>query len=386
MNVQRWMSAKFFVFFMTWGIFLPYWTGWLINVKHVSIEQASIIMSMGLLMRGLSTLVIFPFASDKLSSRNLLRIMAVGSFIALLSYIPASSFTSLLFVTLLLHLFYPALMPALDSAAGLLAQHKQLPNYGKSRSWGSIGFVIAGMTLTLFTALLGEMAIFWALLFTTLLFMVLLLGPAPTVLTDKPKPEAATAGMKTLLKNKNFLLVLVIVILLQAAHAVYYNYGYIFLQHIGAPASAIGLIINIAVIAEIIFFSVADRFFRHVSIGSLLAVAALGSTVRWVLIFISPTLLVFSIAQTLHALSFAMGHYAFMKFLINELPQDTISKAQGVYSAFALSWSTALLTIFGGYLYKIDPSYAFLGMVSCTIPSMLLALYYRQQAKNLSTN
>ena len=386
MNVQRWMSAKFFVFFMTWGIFLPYWTGWLINVKHVSIEQASIIMSMGLLMRGLSTLVIFPFASDKLSSRNLLRIMAVGSFIALLSYIPASSFTSLLFVTLLLHLFYPALMPALDSAAGLLAQHKQLPNYGKSRSWGSIGFVIAGMTLTLFTALLGEMAIFWALLFTTLLFMVLLLGPAPTVLTDKPKPEAATAGMKTLLKNKNFLLVLVIVILLQAAHAVYYNYGYIFLQHIGAPASAIGLIINIAVIAEIIFFSVADRFFRYVSIGSLLAIAALGSTVRWVLIFISPTLLVFSIAQTLHALSFAMGHYAFMKFLINELPQDAISKAQGVYSAFALSWSTALLTIFGGYLYKIDPSYAFLGMVSCTIPSMLLALYYRQKAKNLSTN
>ena len=386
MNIQRWMSAKFFVFFMTWGIFLPYWTGWLINVKHVSIEQASIIMSMGLLMRGLSTLVIFPFASDKLSSRNLLRIMAVGSFIALLSYIPASSFTSLLFVTLLLHLFYPALMPTLDSAAGLLAQHKQLPNYGKSRSWGSIGFVIAGMTLTLFTALLGEMAIFWALLFTTLLFMALLLGPAPTVLTDKPKPEAATAGMKNLLKNKNFLLVLVIVILLQAAHAVYYNYGYIFLQHIGAPASAIGLIINIAVIAEIIFFSVADRFFRYVSIGSLLAIAALGSTVRWVLIFISPTLLVFSIAQTLHALSFAMGHYAFMKFLINELPQDAISKAQGVYSAFALSWSTALLTIFGGYLYKIDPSYAFLGMVSCTIPSMLLALYYRQKAKNLSTN
>ena len=168
MNVQRWMSAKFFVFFMTWGIFLPYWTGWLINVKSISIGEASIIMSAGLLMRGVSTLLVFPFAAERLSNQTLLRIMAIGSFIALISYIPATSFTALLLVTLLLHLFYPALMPALDSVAGLLAQHKQLPNYGKSRSWGSIGFVVAGMTLTLFTASLGETAIFWALLFTTL--------------------------------------------------------------------------------------------------------------------------------------------------------------------------------------------------------------------------
>lgn len=386
MNVQRWMSAKFFVFFMTWGIFLPYWTGWLINVKQVSITEASLIMSAGLVMRGVSTLFIFPYASDKWSSRTLLRIMALGSFAALLSYIPATSFSALLLVTLMLHLFYPALMPALDSAAGLLAQHKLLPNYGKSRSWGSIGFVIAGMTLTLFTATLGETAIFWALLLTTLLFTVLTLAPAPDVLTAKPAPRLATHGMKALLRNKNFLLVLAIVILLQAAHAVYYNYGYIFLQHIGAPASAIGIIINIAVIAEIIFFSVADRLLRTTSIGSLLAIAALGSTVRWLLIFISPTLVVFCIAQSLHAFSFALGHYAFMKFLINEVPQAAISKAQGIYSALALSWSTALLTMLGGYLYEIEPRYAFLGMISCTIPSMLLALIYRQKTKSLSTN
>ncbi len=386
MNVQRWMSAKFFVFFMTWGIFLPYWTGWLINVKSISIGEASIIMSAGLLMRGVSTLLVFPFAAERLSNQTLLRIMAIGSFIALISYIPATSFTALLLVTLLLHLFYPALMPALDSVAGLLAQHKQLPNYGKSRSWGSIGFVVAGMTLTLFTASLGETAIFWALLFTTLLFTILTLRPSPAVLTSKPPRSESSGSIKTLLNNRSFLLILAIVILLQAAHAVYYNYGYIFLQHIGAPASAIGLIINIAVIAEIIFFSVADRLLRTISIGSLLAIAALGSTVRWLLIFISPTLVVFCLAQTLHALSFAMGHYAFMKFLINEVPQAAISKAQGIYSALALSWSTALLTMLGGYLYEIEPRYAFLGMISCTVPSMMLALSYRHKTKNLSTN
>ena len=33
----------------------------------------------------------------------------------------------------------------------------------------------------------------------------------------------------------------------------------------------------------------------------------------------------------------------------------------------------------GGDLYEIKPQYAFLGMIVCTIPSMLLALYYRKQ-------
>ena len=167
-------------------------------------------------------------------------------------------------------------------------------------------------------------------------------------------------------------------ILLQAAHATYYNYGYIFLQEIHAPIYLIGLIINIAVIAEIIFFSIADKRFNQFSIGSLLALAAFGSTVRWLLVFAYPNVIVFCIAQTFHAFSFAMGHYAFMKYLISHIPHAQIPKAQGVYSALALSWSTAVFTIFGGYLYEIEPRYAFLGMIVSTIPSMLIALIYRK--------
>jgi PPP family 3-phenylpropionic acid transporter len=73
-----------------------------------------------------------------------------------------------------------------------------------------------------------------------------------------------------------------------------------------------------------------------------------------------------------------MGHYAFMKYLIKNIPHVQIPKAQGMYSALALSWSTAVFTMFGGYLYEIEPRYAFIGMIVCTIPSMLLALVYRK--------
>ncbi|WP_084375112.1 MFS transporter [Neobacillus soli] len=381
MNSQRWMNRQFFSFFITWGVFLPYWTGWMIHTKGMTVSQASLIMSLGLVVRGLSTLFVFPYLSGKFSSRTLLNGMAIGTLLSLLCSIPANSYTSLLVVTLLLNFFYPSLMPALDSAAGVLVQKRQLRDYGKSRSWGSIGFVISGMMLTVFTGALGDEVILWALLLGILVFVCLSFMRAPVILMEKPQAtKRKKDGMLELFRIKHFGLVLVIVILLQAAHASYYSYGYIFLQEIHAPKYLIGLILNIAVLAEIIFFLLADRTFHKFSVGSLLTLAALGSTVRWILIFLFPNIIVFCIAQTLHACSFAMGHYAFMKYLTKHIPQAQIPNAQGMYTALALSWSTAVFTFFGGYLYEIEPRYAFIGMIICTIPSMLLAIFYRKLA------
>ncbi|MCU9613438.1 MFS transporter [Caldibacillus lycopersici] len=379
MKTQRWMSTQFFSFFLTWGIFLPYWSGWMIYTKGISVTEASMIMSLGLLARGISTLFAFPYLSQRFSSKTILNIAGIGTLISILCYIPANSFASLLVVTIFIHLFYPTLMPALDSAASVLVQSNQIKHYGRSRQWGSIGFVTVGMVLTIFTGMFGDEVIYWALLLAILAFVCLGFMQAPAILAKNPQVnKTEKGGLLQLLHIKHFSLVLTIVILLQGAHATYYNYGYIFLQDIHAPIYLIGLIINIAVFAEIIFFSIADKSFQKFSVGSLLILSALGSTVRWILVFTFPNVIVFCFAQTLHAFSFAMGHYAFMKYLINNIPNAQIPKAQGMYSALALSWSTAVFTIFGGYLYDMEPRYAFIGMIVCTIPAMLIALVYRK--------
>ena len=379
MNTQRWMAQHFFIFFMTWGVFLPYWTGWMIDEKGISVSEASFIMSAGLVARGLATLFIFPYLLRIWSSRRLINVISITTFVAMILYIPSQSFSSLLIVTLIVHIFYPTLMPALDSAAGMLLQHRQLQHYGKSRSWGSIGFVFMGMVITVFTGAFGDAVILWIMLLGLFIFMLLGLKQTPEVLSLKPEvSKDGSFKMRDLFKAKHFSLVLVIVILLQAAHASYYNYGYIYLQDINAPKYLIGVILNVAVISEIIFFAKADTVFHKFSVGSLLALAALGSTIRWILVFAFPSVFVFTIAQTLHAASFAMGHYAFMKYLTENISPLQIPNAQGIYSALALSWSTAVFTVLGGFLYEIEPRYAFIGMIICTIPSMLLALKYRK--------
>ncbi|MFI2855900.1 MFS transporter [Paenibacillus sp. JSM ZJ436] len=381
MNIQRWMSRQYLSFFVTWGVFLPFWTGWLMEAKGLSVSEASLIMSLGLAMRGLSTLFLFPWLSARYSSNTLRIAMSIATLLAILTYIPAESFIELILATVLVHMFYPTIMPALDSAAGILIQRKLLNNYGRSRSFGSAGFVMAGVVLTFFTGTYGDGVVLWALILGMFVFAVLSLLPAPEALQEGASLHRSRNGMLQLFRVRYFGIVLAAVVLLQAAHASYYSYGYIYLQHIEVPTYWIGIIINIAVVAEIIFFVVADRYFQSFSAGSLLSLAAMGSTVRWLLVFAFPNVVVFSISQALHAFSFAMGHYAFMRFITHHIPQSQIPNAQGMYGALALSWSTAILTLFGGFLYEIQPGFAFLGMIVCTLPSLLLALMYRSQER-----
>ena len=381
---QRWMSQNFFTFFLTWGIFLPYWSGFLVAVKNISVAEVGLIMSLGLVARGCSTMFIFPYISKKWSGKTVLNFLAVGSVIAALLYIPATSYTAILIITMLFNLFYPALMPALDSVAGILAQHGQL-HYGKSRSYGSIGFIVMVFIISVVTAAVGDVAILYLLIGVLLCLAILTSMNAPAVLTKAPEQLSdERTSMLSLFKTKHFTIIIIIGFLMQGAHAAYYNYGYIYLQYLDVPKYYIGLIINIGVLFEILFFAKADHLFRRWSPAKLFALAATGSPVRWLLVALVPNIAVFIVSQSLHAFSFAMAHYAVVQFFTRNLPQQQIANAQGMYNALAMSWSTAALTILGGWLYEIEPRYAFLGMIVCTIPAILLSLYvHRQQTKQL---
>lgn len=108
-------------------------------------------------------------------------------------------------------------------------------------------------------------------------------------------------------------------------------------------------------------------------------IAGIGSTLRWLLIFLFPTVWVFIISQLLHSVSFGIAHYGFIQFISKRLASDEIPAAQGMYSAFAMGLSTAILTFAGGYLYEISPGIAFLGMTLCSIPAIVIVLLTRKK-------
>lgn len=381
MNSQKWMSVQFFIFFFTWGVFLPYWTGYLTNVKDLSVASASIIMGAGMIARAFSTLVLFPELTKRYSIHLFLRLLAIGSLATFVLYIPLSSFTMLLLITILFSLVYPNLLPAMESSASLLMQKDRI-HYGRSRSYGSAGFMAAVLVIGFATARYGEQAILWVMI-GALAFVVLATAlKAPTALIDKPKKEHQVSTWqlaKVLLQQKEFLIALTIVILIQGSHASYNSYSFIYLQDIGVSNSWIGVIINVAVLAEIVLFMLADRLFGKSKIQTMFMIAAIGATVRWIAIWLFPFASVFVATQVLHAISFGLAHYAFIQFIARTLHKSSIPTAQGLYAAFAMSLSSALLTFMGGYLYDLQPGLAFLGMAIFSVPAIVLILTQRSK-------
>lgn len=378
MNHQRWLSRSFFVFFLTWGIYLPYWAGWLVETKGLSVTEVSIIMGTGLVARALSTMFVFPIAAKYLSNNRLVVVLIMMSLGATIFYIPMSSFVMLFMVTFIFSAIYPTLLPAIESSAVPLMQLGGV-HYGKSRSYGSVGFIISVLIISMLTGYFGETAILWSMLVGLLVLLTVQLLPAPIVLLTKlKKNERRNAySMRQLFTKKSFVVVLFVVILLQGAHASYYNYAYIYLQDLHVNPFYVGIILNVAVLFEIMYFLKADHVFASWRASSLFLLAAIGSTIRWVLIYLFPNVWMFILSQSLHALSFGVAHYAFIVFITKSLPKEQIPNAQGLYSALGMSLSAAVLTLFGGYLYEINPSLAFLGMTICTIPAIAMIVMTR---------
>ena len=381
MNNQRWLSISFFTFFFTWGVFVPYWIGWLTNEKGLSVKDASIVMGAGMIVRSFSTFFVFPYLTERTSYIRVIKWTTVVSLVLAVLYIPDSSFIGLFVITILFSAVYPIILPAVESGASVLMQ-KERVHYGKSRSYGSIGYTIALLLVGAATAIWNEQAILYMMIAGLAIAAVFYSRPAPAVLQSMPErkgPKNLTTGLKTLFAAKGFRVVMILAILLQGAHASYYNYGFLFLDDLNVNGFYIGIILNIAILFEILFFAQADRFFANMRISTMFLIAGIGSTLRWVLVFLFPTAIVFIATQLLHAASFGIAHYAFIQYISKQLPDSQIAPAQGFYAAIAMSLSTAILTFPAGFLYEISPGTAFLGMTVCSIPAIILVLATRKR-------
>lgn len=380
MNNQKWLSLNFFAFFFTWGVFLPYWTGWLTNEKGLSVSAASIILGAGMVARAVSTFLFFPLLTRILSLGKLMQLLAFASVIIMALYIPANSYVLLFAITFLFNMVYPNILPGMESGATVLMQTERI-HYGKSRSYGSLGYTIALLIVGGATALWQEGAILWVMLAGLIFMAVTLSATSPAQLQIKPQRKSLDSkqAARQLLKSKSFMTLLLVATLLQGAHAAYYNFGFLYLQDTGVSSFYIGFILNIAILFEILFFAKADHVFRNWTVSSMFLLAGAGSTLRWILVFLFPSVWVFILSQALHALSFGVAHFAFIQYISQKLAPSQMPAAQGMYAAFAMSLSVALLTIPGGFLYEISPGLSFLGMVSFSVPAIMVVLATRKK-------
>jgi PPP family 3-phenylpropionic acid transporter len=368
---QTWLSINFFLFFFTWGVFIPYWNTWLINEKGLSIQAAGTIIAVGLLIRAFSTFFVFPFLSKKMAIGHEMKMISLLSVLILLLFLPVHSFRWILAAMILFSFVYPMMLAISESLGSIMMKTDQI-QYGISRSFGSIGYATALVAVGAILSFYNESSIFWTMFVSCCLMAIAAHVQTPKSLMAKHQEQSVS--YLPLFRSKRFMAAMVVCILIQGAHASYYNYGFIYLQKLNAGDFWSGMILNLAVLAETLFFMTADRLFQKVSTSRMFAISAAASIVRWGLVYLVPTVWMFIFTQFLHSLTFALAHYAFIRLLHEELDNRLIPAAQGIYASLAMGLSISVFTFLGSYLYSKSAGLAFAGMAAAVIPSLFIAL------------
>jgi PPP family 3-phenylpropionic acid transporter len=148
---------------------------------------------------------------------------------------------------------------------------------------------------------------------------------------SKPIESNATVIFSKIL-SPAFIIFFIAGLLLQISFGAYYNFFVLLLLDHNYSGLFIGVLLGIAVLAEIFIFIFSGKLFKYFSLKILLILSLLFSALRWLLIahFVdSLFLLIFS--QLIHALSFGVYHSASVLFISQHFDSNQQNRGQAIY-------------------------------------------------------
>jgi PPP family 3-phenylpropionic acid transporter len=268
----------------------------------------------------------------------------------------ANTFWLLLFIT---SLQAAALAPT-TSIADALSVNAAKPQiagkpfeYGWIRGSASAAFVLGTLIIGQLVSLSDLNPIIWmnvALLVAAAAATALLPGVNAQA---EPRSSASPAveEVHALLRISRFRILLVISALVYGSHAMHDAFGVIRWSDAGMDASVISILWSEAVAAEVIvFLIIGPALLRRIGPRGAAALAAVAGVIRWSVAGVTTSVLLLSIVQPLHGLTFALLHLACMRMMESLVPISLCATAQAFY-AFGAGLATAALTLLSGVLY-----------------------------------
>jgi PPP family 3-phenylpropionic acid transporter len=322
------LSASYFFYFAILGLVSTF-LGVFLDNKGFSSREIGEILAIFTVAKIIAPSLWSIFA-DKTGQQ--LVIMRLGAFLALLCFTGLfwlSSYGAIALSLALFSLFWTAILPQLEVHT-LVTLRKNNKIYARVRLWGSLGFIVLAI-------LAGEaMSYFSSETFIVLgVIMLLALFFSTLALTDSTKSRSIVkvdSPIKDKIINSRFIFFFLGGVLLQISFAPYYGFFALFLQDLNYPGFAVGLLVSIGVLAEIVAFIYMGTLFKNFSLKGLLVFSLLITALRWYLLpYVSNNVYLLALLQLSHAASFAIYHSASMVFITNHFTKHQQSRGQGLY-------------------------------------------------------
>lgn len=364
MSSKTWLSTNYFLQFLVTGTFLPFWMVYLTSVKNLSVLEASSIFSMLYIARVISGIFLSPYLIKKYNIDITLKLSVGIGLILAVSYGFTNEKIVLGLITFLFGMIYFMVSPLVEGLASLFLREENI-DYGKARTYGSLGFTIIGIIIGGILGYVGNEALYYILIFLVALYLVFMFLPQPKLVKnlsfEEPNAKKEKESLYSwVLKDRNAILLIITVFLYQLSHTAYNNYNALYLESMNISAKWLsGVILNVSVIAEIIFFIFSKRLVKRIKPKNLMIFAGVCAIIRWGALAMFHNIYVFTIMQTFHAITFAVAHIAFILILNKDYNNKEIIDMQNLYTAICFQLSMAIGLYIMGALWDISTSYVF---------------------------
>ena len=364
MSSKTWLSSNYFLQFLVTGTFLPFWMVYLTSVKNLSVLEASSIFSMLYFARVISGIFLSPYLIKKYNLNITMKLSVASGLILAVSYGFTNEKILLGIITFLFGLIYFMINPLVEGLASLFLREENI-DYGKARTYGSLGYTVVGIFIGGVLGYVGNGALYYILIFLVALYLVFMFLPQPKLVKNLNLDNNSSSDKKEslydwVLKDRNAILLIVTIFLYQLSHTAYNNYNAIYLESMNISAKWLsGVILNVSVIAEIIFFIFSKRLVDKIKPKNLLVFAGVCAVIRWAALATFHNIYVFTVMQTFHAITFAVAHIAFILMLNRDYNNKEIIDMQNLYTAIGFQLSMAIGLYIMGALWDISTSYVF---------------------------
>lgn len=369
------MRAILFVYFLSFGIFLPYFSPFL-AAQGFSAAQVGILLSAVMFAKVIGPLLLGWWVDHRgkiLPSLRFSTMASVALVLAMGLLIDRSASLGWWLVFLLVFgLVWQPILSQLDVLT-LRRVGEDSHEYSAIRAWGSIGFIVSSVGLGWIIQAWPSAQNFWVLggIGLSLMGLSWLLWRTP-----EPRPaarvEATQLSWWLLLTQRPMLSFLAMQFLVNVAHGVYYAFYSIYLEAHGYSPGMIGLLWALGVVAEIILFVFLPRFLPRMALSSLFFLALSLMALRWLMIgFGVDSVPLLIAAQWLHAASFGLTHAVGVTVMNQQFTGSLQARGQAVYSGLSYGGGAAVgLLLAGGLWATVGARASFIGMAALSLLAM----------------
>lgn len=339
------LSRFYFIYYFFVGAFTPYW-GLYLQSEKFSVADIGILMSLFQISRIFAPNFWGWLADHTAKRAPWIRLTAGLGLIGFIAVFWAHGFLWLFLVMATLSFFTSSTLPLTESLTFAHLTNTK-GHYSRIRMWGSLGFIVAAITLGFLIDAFGIKSLLWFVLAVQITLFALTFT----------LPEAKIAPHETdhfsiwqIIKQPQVIALLVGCGLMVTAHGVLYNFYSIYLSEHGYSKGTIGLLWAVGVVCEIVMFAYMPKLMARFSLKQILLTSLILAVLRFGVIGLAPDhLWIIILTQTLHAATFGSFHAASVELINHFFNGKHHAKGQAIYNSVAYGVGGTIGGLAGGF-------------------------------------